>query len=243
MARLPRLSRPGIAHYVLQRGHNGGAVVLDDLDTERLLQTLREAARSNGVVLHAHAVSGSELRLLATPDSAVGISRMMQALGRQYASGFNRRHGRSGSLWDGRFRAALVESGPAVLTAMRHIDQMSAPVDLQSGELSAELPAGTPPVPDALQGHSSAGHRTGGRRDPALVDPPVYWELGNTPFDRESRYRSLLADPIPPEDAAALMHAVQGCWAWGSAAFLEDLAALTARPAAPRPRGRPRRGT
>ena len=235
MARLSRLSLPGVVHYVLQRGHNGGAIVRDLQDTELLLQILREAALSAGVVLHAYAVADCELRLLATPDSATGVSRMVQALGRRYTAGFNRRHGRSGGLWDGRFRSALIEPGPSTLLALRDVDARSMP------DHDAHGPSMPQAAADLASVRTSAAHRTGGRRDPALVDPPVYWQLGNTPFDRESRYRELLADPLPAGQGEALEHAVRGSWAWGSSAFLEAVVEATRRPAAPRPRGRPRR--
>lgn len=233
MARLPRLSVPGVVHYLLQQGHNGGAIVRDGQDMDELLQTLREAARSNGLTLHAYALAPDQLHLLATPDSATGTSRAMQALGRRYAAGFNRRHGRSGGLWDGRFRSALVEGGPPLLTALRRIDALG----VEAGALAPGVDAAA----RALGVRSSATHRTGGWRDPALVDPPEYWRLGNTPFERESRYRALLAEPLAPAEEQALAAAVRGSWALGSAAFLQTLAGTTARPVVPRPRGRPRR--
>ena len=228
MARLPRLSLPEVAHYVLQRGHNGSPIAQDAADVDQLLQTLREAALTCGVVLHAYAVSATDLHVLATPDSDTGISRAMQALGRRYAAGFNRRHGRTGGLWDGRFRSALVEAGEPLLLALRRIDALG------------QGPADEPDRTEALA-RSSAPHRIGGWRDPAVVDPPEYWRLGNTPFERESRYRDLLHEPIAAPAGSALDAAVRGSWAVGSSTFLQGLTQATARPAAPRPRGRPRR--
>lgn len=241
MARLPRLSLPRIVHYVLQRGHNGGAIVRDALDSDRLLQTLREAALGHGVILHAYAVTEQELRVLATPDSASGISRTMQALGRRYAAWFNRQHGRSGALWDGRFRSALIEAGPTCLQALRHIDALGRQVALHVDDQPEALAVTAAAARGKALVRSSAEHRTGGRRDAALVDPPEYWQLGNTPFDRESTYAKLLSDPLTPAQQAALNAAVQGAWALGSSRFLEGLAELTARPLLPRVRGRPRK--
>ena len=231
MARLPRLSVPGVMHYLLQRGHNGGAIVRDGPDSDLLLQTLREAALSHGVVLHAYALTSSELRVLATPEAADGVSRMMQAVGRRYAAAFNRRHGRSGALWDGRFRSALIEGGAPVLMALRHLEGAANP---------ASLPAEAGAAADVTD-RSSRSHHTGGRRDAALVDPPVFWQLGNTPFERESRYRALLSEPLAAADEAALQRAVTGGGAWGSLQFLQQQAAAADRPLQPRPRGRPRR--
>lgn len=242
MARLPRLSMPGVAHYLLQRGHNGGAIAHDAVDADRLLQVLREAARSTGVTLHAYALRASELRVLATPDSAAGVSRMMQAVGRRFAAGFNRRYGRSGGLWDGRFRSALVEPGHWTLLALRQIDGgLPAAEDGPGADAGAAAQASVPDAP--VQGgllRSSVGHRIGGLRDAALIDPEEYWELGNTPFERESNYRALVARPPEEADLVALSAAVHGCWALGSARFLEDVALRSDRPTAPRPRGRPR---
>lgn len=271
MARQARLSLPGVMHYVAQRGHNGGVITADPHDSERLLAMLRDAALSHGVVLHAYALATQELRLLATPDTAEAVSQMMQALGRRYATVFNRRHGRSGSLWDGRFRSALLDGADATLLALRHVDAFvpwldkSLPAGLAASPQRADptayvathLPspalslapgtAETGGAPGVLAGAAaevqrvSAGHRSGGRRDAALVDPPVYWQLGNTPFDREQRYRELLDEPLTLADRRRLQQALQAGWAIGSPGFLADLATRTARPLQPRPRGRPRR--
>ena len=239
MARQPRLSLPGVLHYVVQRGHNGGAIAVDAHDAEHLLQVLREAARLHRVVLHAYALTVGELRLLATPESADGLSRMMQALGRRHAAAFNRRHGRTGALWDGRFRSALVEPGPATLLALRQVDALAAPGAADAS--GAWGPAEPPTLPAAAVERSSLAHRTGGRRDAALVDPPAYWQLGNTPFERESRYRQLVAEPPAALELTALQQALQGGRVFGSPAFLAELARLADRPLVPRPRGRPRR--
>jgi len=227
MARLPRLALAGLPHYLRQRGHDGTVIVRDDEDRGHLLAALREAARSHHVALHAYAVLPSELHLLATPEGHESLSNMMQSVGRRYAAGFNRRHGRSGALWDGRFRGAVLEPGAVTLLALRVIDRL--------GLVDADPDA----LPSAL--HCSAGHRAGARRDAALVDPAVYWQLGNTPFEREARYRQLLNEAPAQQEELSLHQAVRSAWAFGSPAFQAEVAERTARPVAPRARGRPRR--
>lgn len=223
MARPSRLSLPGVVHYVVQRGHDGSAIVRDDADADALVHILRTASSNLHVRLHAYAVGATALQLLLTPDVAAGVSQLMQALARRYAAAFNRRHGRSGTLWDGRFRSALVEDGPATLLLLRVID-------------------GEPMTPaDGEPLRSSRDHRAAGQRDPALADPTAYWQLGNTPFERESRYRQLLSEPIAASQRAELTRALRAGWAFGSADFLARMALAAGRPAQPRPRGRPRR--
>ena len=227
MARLSRLVVPDLAHHLLQRGHNAQPVFADDEDRRLYLAALRESARSQAVVLHAYALLNNEVQLLLRPPSEAALSRMMQALGRRYVAGFNRRHGRSGTLWEGRFRAGVVQDGPWVLQNMLLIDTLP----VQRGLADAPSHAAW----------SSAPHRLGLRRDPLVTDPPEYWTLGNTPFEREAAYAALLARGLGGAERQRIEHAAANGWAIGSPQFLEQTAALLGRPVRPRPRGRPSR--
>jgi putative transposase len=233
MARLPRLVLPGRAHYIIQRGHSGGPVFADDVDRRAFLDALRESSAAHGVAVHAYALPAAEVQLLATPPSAAALSATMQSLGRRYVGAYNRRHGHSGTLWDGRFRCAVVEGGGPVLSVLQLIDglpEVAGPADEQR-----------PPSAGPRPTWSSAGHRLGASRWPWLVDPPELWPLGNTPFEREASWRALLMKGMPAAEAAVCRSAALGGRAIGSPAFLHALAADTARPLLPRPRGRPRR--
>lgn len=220
MARLARLVMGGQAHYVIQRGHNGQAVFADAVDRTAFLAALREAAAAEQVAVHAYALLDVEVQLLVTPTQGPALGRMVQAVSRRYVSAYNRRHGRSGTLWDGRFRCAVVEPGATRLAVLQLIDGASA---------------------DA--GVTSAAHHLGGPRDPMLADLPEVWQLGNTPFDREAVYGRLLASGLRAGQAEALRRAALGGWAAGSSGFAAQVADATERPALPRPRGRPARTT
>jgi putative transposase len=223
MARLPRLAVAGQAHLALMLGHSAQPVFADDADRQQFLAALRESALQHGVAVHAYALLPNEVLLLLTPGTAGALGALMQGLGRRYGAAFNRRHGRRGSLWAGRFRTAVVQAGPVLQDAMLY-------VDLQ-GQASG----------DAGLAWCSLGHHLGQRRDPLLSDCSAWWALGNTPFEREAAYRRCLAEGLPPERAAALADATHKGWALGDAAFLAGLAQQAARPVQPRPRGRPAR--
>jgi len=221
MARPPRLAVPGHAHYLIQRGHNGQPVFLGDEDRALYLAALREAAATHKLAVHAYALLASEVHLLATPPDAQALSRTMQSLGRVYVAAFNRRHGRSGTLWEGRFRAAVVEPGATLLAVLQTIDAL--------------------PAPDEDRLHASAAHRLGRQREPLLTDPPEYWRLGNTPFEREALWRTLLVQGRPQAQVDALRAGALRGGALGSAAFVQTIAADVARPLLPQARGRPRK--
>ncbi|MBA4176606.1 MAG: transposase [Leptothrix sp. (in: Bacteria)] len=221
MARLPRLEWPGQLHYLILSGHGALAapgVFTDAIDRQAFTEALRDAATAEGVQVHAYALLPDEAQLLVTPPGPGATGRLMQAVGRRYVSAYNRRHRRRGSLWAGRYRAAVVEAGELSLAALCLVDGASAE------------PEGT-----------SAGSRTGLTQRSWLTDPPEVWALGNTPFEREAAYRDLLARGVPAPLAESLRRAALGGWALGSPAFLDAATQATARPAAARPRGRPRK--
>jgi putative transposase len=227
MARSTRLTLSGEAHLLRQQGHNQQPVFLDDEDRRRYLSDLREVCSDQGVQVHAYALLPAQVWLLLTPREGQALSRAMQALGRRYVIWHNQRHGRSGTLWQGRFQACVLEAGSHLLPAMRHIERQP----LLSG-LAPELLANA---------DTSAAHHLGVRRDPLITDHPLYWALGNTPFDREAAYRRWLEQDDSPAMARAWEPALRQSSVLGSPAFIERLQQGLQRPLQRRPRGRPRK--
>src|SRR3989344_3696720 len=118
MARLPRLGVAGWPHLLTQQVHDGQLLARDDTDRQDLLDTLREAARQHGVAGHPSRWGASALVLLATPERADSASLFMQAVGRRYVAHHNRRHGRQGGLWSGRYRGTVLDPARYLLDAM-----------------------------------------------------------------------------------------------------------------------------
>lgn len=227
MARLPRLVIPGQPHYLVLRGNNAQAIVIDDDDRRRLLAVLREAALEQRIAVNAYSLLDSELHLLLVPPTTAAPAAMVQSLGRRYVGGFNRRHGRSGALWQGRFRAGVIEAGAHSLDCMSLIDMLA----VDRGQALA---------PESSF-WSSAPHHLGRHHDALLTDPAEFWAMGNTPFEREAAYAVRLRTGVDAQTARHLLHAALSGWAVGSAAFLQDAERRSARPLRPRSRGRPAR--
>jgi putative transposase len=223
MARLPRLSLAGVAHLVVLRGHNGEAVFRDNDDRSAFLEALQAAFEREHVDLHAYALPDDRVWLLCTPAQGQGLSRAMQSLGRRFASAFNRRHVRSGSLWDGRYRSTVVEPGRMLLNTMVFVDQW---------------PADPAPIEDPDH-WSSARQHLGFKGPVQLKDTVEYWALGNTPFDRAAAYRVLLNEAVTRSEVMRIETAAYKGWALGSSEFMQSLQTRTDRPLAPRRRGRP----
>jgi putative transposase len=227
VARQARLVVPGYPHHVIQRGNNRQPIVLDDHDRSTFLRELGELAAERSLAVHAYVLMDNHIHLLATPQAQGDLSWVMQALGRRYVHAFNRRHGRTGTLWEGRFRAAVVETDRYFLACQRYI------------ELNP-VRAGVADDPGAFR-WSSAQHHLGTRVDTLVSDHSVFWTLGNTPFEREAAYRALLAQGMGSDEAEAITQATLRARVIGGNAFVEQLSRMIDRPVAQRPRGRPRR--
>lgn len=227
MARLPRLTVPGYPHHVIQRGNNRQQVFASADDYLAMLELLRENSRRFDVAVHAYVLMGNHFHLLATPGTDDGIPRMMQAIGRSYVRRFNDAHGRSGTLWEGRYRSTLIQTERYLLACMVYIDLNP----VRAGLVAA--PADYP--------WSSHGHYVGLRSEPLLTPHPLYWALGNTPFAREAAYAELVHAGLSQERQAALTESALRGWALGEPAFVADLQKRTARRVSRTAAGRPKR--
>lgn len=227
MARLPRLEITHQPHLVVQRVLAGNQLVRDAEDERALRAALLESARTQGMSVHAYAALPDRLWVLATPTSAGALSAFMQGVGRRYVAAYNRRHQRSGGLWAGRYRAAVIEAARYLLDAMAFVEL-------------APWREGMVPAPDHVQGVcSSLPHHLGQASDPLVQDHRLFWTLGNTPFDREAAWRRRLLEGQTGTMADQLARTAEQGWVLGSPTFLQEMALATSRPLSPRPRGRP----
>jgi putative transposase len=227
MARQPRLSLPGQLHHVLLRGNNRQPVFADDADRALWVALLTQHASAQGVALHAWALMPDHIHLLLTPQRDGALSLCMQATGRAYVQAFNRRHGRHGTLWEGRYRSTVLETEPWLLRAMVWLDTHP-----QRAGLSDHLGGAHP--------WTTAAHYLGLRHERALTVPAPYWALANTPFAREAAYRTLLEHGSQAAHTLALTHAGLKGWVLGSAPFVAGLQVQTPRRLHMATSGRPR---
>ena len=225
MARLPRLTLPGYLHHVIQRGNNRQAIFSTSADYEMLLALLHENAQKFGVAVHAYVLMTNHFHLLATPETDDGLPLMMQAVGRRYVRYFNDIQGRTGTLWEGRYRSTVIQAERHLLPCMVYID--SNPV--RSGLMR-----------DAKDYPWSSHARYIGQRHDRLVSPhSLFWGLGNTPFAREAAYADLVRAGITLAQQGELTSSVLSGWALGEPEFVADLQKRTARRVVKGQAGRP----
>ena len=225
MARRPRLTVPFYPHHVIQRGNDRQIICRDDADRRNLLALFMEHSQRLKVAIHAYVLMDNHFHLLLTPETPEGLPEMMQAVGRSYVRAFNTRHGRTGTLWDGRYRCSLIESESYLLTCMAYIDLN--PVRAGMVNDPAEYP------------WSSHRHLIGLCGDKLVTPHALFWGLGNTPFAREAAYAQMVRAGIDSRQQEDLTRTVLTGWALGSDAFIAALTKSTQRRLAPAKPGRP----
>ena len=227
MARLARLTVTGYPHHVILRGNNRQNIFHDATDCQFMLDLLHEHSRAQGVDVHAYVLMDNHLHLLVTPQREQALPKMMQAVGRRYVQMFNKRHGRTGTLWEGRYRSTLIQTERYLLACMVYIDLN--PVRAHKVADPKDHP------------WSSHGHYLGLRVDRLITPHALYWALGNTPFAREAAYAELVHQGIAADQQGALTDATLSGWALGDADFTTALQAQTARRLVKSKAGRPRK--
>ncbi len=171
--------------------------------------------RKHGVALHSYVLMSNHFHLLATPDTVDAIPLAMQGVGRQYVRRFNQRHGRSGTLWEGRYKSTLIQAERYLLACMVYIDLNP----VRAGMVGAP----------ADYAWSSHGHYAGLRSDKMISPHPLWWELGNTPFAREAAYLGLVQAGLSLDQQRALTDSALSGWALGEPDYVADLQQRTER--------------
>lgn len=215
MARLPRLTVPGYPHHIIQRGNNRQAIFASPEDYQLLSALLQEHALANKVAIHAYVLMSNHFHLLATPETAEGIPMLMQAVGRRYVRHFNMKLGRTGTLWEGRYKSTLIQAERYLLTCMAYLDLNP----VRAGMV----------IEPAAYPWSSHAHHIGRAVDRLLTPHPLYWELGNTPFSREAAYVALVQAGVSTQQQQALTDSALRGWALGEADYVAELQRRTER--------------
>lgn len=228
---MPRIGRVMLAnypHHVVQRGHNRQAVFAEPRDYTRYLDTLAEFKSEYGVRVYAYCLMTNHVHLLLEPgDEVAGIGRLMKRLAGRQTRYHNRLEGRTGTLWESRYKSSPVDSNEYLLACDRYIE---------INPVRARMVA----VPEAYP-WSSARHHLGIERCEWLDEDPCYLALSEDAAQRRERYREILYGAIPEGEWALIRTAVQRGQLTGTDRFVDQVEGILGRRIEHRPPGRPTR--
>lgn len=200
---------PGVAAHVVQRGVNRQCCFAAEADRLVYLSVLREALGWTSCALHAYCLMTNHVHLLLTPPDEHACSKLMYEIGRRYVPYFNRRHERTGTLWEGRFRPCLVDSREYVLSCYRYIELNP----LRAAMVSS---------PSAYAWSSHLGN-TGRRVDDLLVAHVEYLALGEDKGSRVLAYQRFCEAGESADFISAVREATTSGVPLASEAFKKEL--------------------
>ncbi|MFD2111768.1 transposase [Thiorhodococcus fuscus] len=227
MARLPRFVLPGYPQHVIQRGNNRQQILFEEDDYWFIWDKMNVAAQKFECDIHAYVLMPNHFHVLLTPHVENGIGKLMQYVGRYYVQYFNNRYDRTGTLWEGRYRATLVDP-KGYLQAISHYVEANP------------VRAGLVEHPSEYGWSSYAANATGA--DDGLVTPHYEYErLGRSAKARREQYAKAAETPASETLLKEVRDATNKAWVLGTPAFCSEIEGVLNRRAQPRPRGGDRR--
>ena len=227
MPRRPRIHIDGLPLHIVQRGHNRGTCFFDDQDRLAYLGWLREALERERCSLHAYVLMTNHFHLLLTPEQADRVPQVLISVGRRYVQYINHTYGRTGTLWDGRYKSSLVQAETYLLLCQRYI------------ELNP-IRAGMAADPVDYRWSSYRTNALGASN--ALLSPhPLYLALGADDDARRAAYRGLFGGALDEKPLTALRLALNQDQPIGNNRFYREIEAMTGQRRELRRRGRPRK--
>ena len=223
MARLPRFNIVGQAQHVIVRGNNREAIFYADEDYLFYLEKLKQACEKHECDLHAYVLMTNHVHLLITPNKEGGLSKAMQMIGRYYVQYFNHSYQRTGTLWEGRYKATLIDSDVYALTCYRYIELN--PVRAKMVNHPSEYPW--------------SSYRCNALGDSCDVITPheLYQALDKSQEKRQDAYRGLFTSVIDEKTLDAIRDSTNKAWVLGSDYFKKMIDNKVGRPISPSARG------
>jgi putative transposase len=201
--------------HVILRGIDRAAVFFDDGDRQRFLEWLAAAAAQESVAVHAYVLMTNHVHLLMTAERDAGVPAVMKHLGQRYVQYVNRTYHRTGGLFEGRFRSAVIEADAYLLACQRYIELN--PVRAAMVAAPGDFP------------WSSYRANALGERNTVVTPHALYRDLGGSDDARLAAYRRLFADALGVELLQRLRNCTNGGFVVGRPQFERQIAAMVGR--------------
>ena len=228
MPRKQRFYLPDIPVHIVQRGHSREPVFFENDDYHTYLHWLLEGAGRYGCAVHAYVLMTNHIHLLVTPEDKHSVSSMMQYIGRRYVPYINQAYGTSGSIWEGRYKASLVQDDAYLLTCMRYIELNPVRANMVKS-------------PGAYR-WSSYKTNAQGKKDKTILYHELYKGLGCTVKQRQKAYKALFKAHIEDEELNEIRASWQTGTPLGNEYFKEKIEAKLKCKVGQARRGRPKKG-
>lgn len=227
MPRKPRFFIPDIPVHAIARGNNKESVFIDEDDKNKYLEYLLESSLRYEVSVHAYVLMDNHIHLLISCPIAENFSKFMQHIGRRYVPYFNRKYSKTGTLWEGRFKASLVDDERYLLTCYQYIELNPVRAFL---------------VDEPCDYQWSSYHVNALGAESEIIKPhPIYLKIANTTQKRLLHYQDLLNQPQSEQIIKEVRSSVQTGTPLGTEKFKNEIEQRLSCSIGKMKRGRPRK--
>lgn len=229
MPRRARILMPSVPLHLIQRGNNRSVCFFSEDDYLFYLELLAEQANKNACEIHAWCLMTNHVHLLISPYEHNSVSSLMKGIGQRYVQYINRTYGRSGTLWEGRFRSCLVQSDSYVLACYRYIEMN--PVRAKMVTHPAE--------------YRWSSYRANAQSEFSHFITPhaQYLSLGDTHISTTEVYRELFRSELEIGLVDQIRAATNGNYVLGVSRFAAEIEAMIGRRARRGCPGRPKKNS
>ncbi len=227
MPRKPRLVLVGYPHHIILRGNNKSTIFYDDKDKRFFIDCLKNAKLKTNSKIYSYCLMPNHVHLIVEPSMELGLSNMLQSLGRKYVQYFNHRYKRSGTLWEGRFKSSLISKDNYLIMCSRYIELNPVRAKIIK-------------APEEYIWSSSASKI--GTSTQGIIDyDPFYLSMGKQEEERRQNYKKFLYEPLKSNELNFIRLATQKGSAIGTNEFIERISNFLGREIALKKRGRPKK--
>jgi putative transposase len=217
---------PGLPYHVVQRGNNREACFIEPENYQFYLELWQQLSVRYGVDVHAYCLMTNHVHFLVTPSTETALSNTMKVVGSRYAQYINKKYRRTGTLWEGRHRASMVQQERYLLACYRYI----------------ELNPIRAVMVTRPEEYRWSSYGSNGWGDDSWITP--HWEYLQLASDKDERcrvYRDLFSVQLSEENLHLIRKAAHYCQPIGDDRFREQIESRYGLKLGQMSRGRPRK--
>lgn len=221
MARKLRVFVENTSQHILLNSINGLTLFVEEVDYVEFMHILEKLSLKYELSMHAYVIMPQYFEFVATPKYEVTLSKFMQSLGRLYVSYYNKKYNRSGTLFEGRYKASLVEDSVFLFDIMKYIEQKES--------TSYEF--------------SSVRKNLFNKLNPVVSPNSLYKSLGFTDAKRIENYAKIFYSHTDDEKNEFILRCLDKQLVTGTTKYVKELEKLVGMTLLSKSRGRPKKQT
>ena len=229
MARKVRIFVENMPQHILLKSLNGLVLFKDKSDYQIFTEMLLELTNKYALDMHSYVLMPEYFEFLVSPKTSESISKFMQSLGRKYVGFYNKKYNRTGTLWEGRYKASLIEKELYLFDIMRYIETLPLREKLVSSIKEYKF--------------SSVHKNLFNQKNPIVSYSHLYKDLGFTQIQRIRKYSQIFFADMSLETQKFIVHSLMKQTITGSVDFVKNLEEQVGMSLISKQRGRPKKQT